>query len=511
MQLQDNTNSSKRLIKNTLILYLRMFFIMLVTIFTSRLILAYLGVEDYGIYNAVGGIVGLFALISGSMSNSVMRFITFELGRHDKRNLQSVFSTSINAMLIISLIVILLGETIGLWFLNYKMNIPEDRMNAANWVYQSSIIIFVISLLNIPYNATIIANEHMKVFAYVSILESVMKLLIVYAIGLSSHDKLIVYVCLLVVVSLIIRLCYQTYCKRKFCECHYCRVNDFQLLKQLTSFAGWNFLGQGAFVVSTQGVNILLNVFYGVYVNAARGIAAQVQSAVLQFVNSFTVALNPQITKSYASRDFEYMHSLLFYGAKISFCLTFLITLPLYIETETVLSIWLVDVPQYAVSFVRLTLLYISVSVIPGTITPSIHATGRIKQFMIVVGIFELLIFFFSYISFKMNLPPESAYYVLILGNVVMIFVKIHILGKEIDMRSIRYVNKVIIPILLVFSFSAIFSCFILSLLRESILKLLVSIIVCSLSTIVFSYIFGCDSHEKQIVLSYLSSKIKRI
>lgn len=305
----QSLDNNKRIAKNTLFLYLRMFLMMAISLFTSRVVLSTLGVSDYGIYNVVGGVVAMFGLLSGSITNSITRFLTFELGKEDYEQIRKVFSTSLNVMFILSAVIFVVGEIVGIWFLNYKMNIPEGRMYAANWVFQCSLVTFIISLISIPYNSTLVAHEKMSAFAYISIFEVVMKLLIVYSLYISPFDKLKTYVVLLLLLSAVIRFIYGYYCKEHFQEVKYHFVYDKALLKQMTSFAGWNFFGQGAYMLNNQGVNILINLFFGVTVNAARGIATQVNSAVFQFVTNFMMALNPQITKSYATGKYVFFIS----------------------------------------------------------------------------------------------------------------------------------------------------------------------------------------------------------
>ena len=294
----DNTSNNKRIAKNTLMLYMRTMLTMAITLFTSRVILQVLGVDDYGIYNVVGGFVAMFGIVSGALTSSISRFLTFELGKGDTSRLNKIFCTSLNIQICISLLIVLLGELIGLWFLNYKMNIPPERLLAANWVLHCSLIAFAINLISIPFNAAIIANERMSTFAYVSILEVSCKLIIVYMLYLSPIDKLISYAILMVCVSLVVQSVYAIYCKRYFPECTYHRYFDKSLIKQMTGFAGWTFFTNGAMLFNTQGINILINIFFGVSVNAARGIATQVEAAVMRFVNDFTTAINPQITKN---------------------------------------------------------------------------------------------------------------------------------------------------------------------------------------------------------------------
>ena len=321
----DQSANSKRIAKNTLMLYIRMFFTMIVNLYTSRVILNALGVEDYGIYNAVGGFVAMFAVISNSLSAAISRFITFELGKGDKARINKIFSTSVLIQLLIALCIVLLAVTLGTWFLNTKMVIPDDRMHAANWVFYLSILTFVVNLISVPYNACIIAHEQMKAFAYIGILEAVGRLGIAFAIMVSPIDKLVFYALLMGLLAGGIRLLYGWYCKRHFEECHFGWVYDKELVKEIFGFAGWNFIGSASGVLKDQGVNVLLNIFSGPSVNAARAVATQVSSAVSQFSTNFMTALNPQITKSYATNEREYTFSLICKGARLSFFLLLLI------------------------------------------------------------------------------------------------------------------------------------------------------------------------------------------
>lgn len=330
----NNIENNKRIAKNALLLYFRTFFTMAVALYTSRVILKVLGIEDYGIYNVIGGVVAMFSAISGTLSSSISRFLTYELGENKSERLNRIFSTSVNIQVIISIIIILTGEIVGVWFINYKMQIPAERLIAANWVFQCSLFTFIINLISIPYNACIIAHEKMSAFAYISILEVTLKLVIVYSLLISPYDKLITYAILLTVVSLFIRSTYSIYCKRHFTECKYHLSYEKKLLKEMLSFAGWSFLGNSAYIFNTQGINILINIFFGVTLNAARGITTQVEGAIMQFVNNFTMAINPQITKSYASGEKDYMFSLICQGAKYSYILLLFFVIPFFFRNR---------------------------------------------------------------------------------------------------------------------------------------------------------------------------------
>ena len=328
------SSNNKRIVKNTLMLYCRTFVVLIVSLYTSRIVLNALGIEDYGIHNVVGGVVGMFSAISGSLSFAISRYLTFALGKGDNIRLNEVFCTSINILLGLSLLVVIIGEVGGLWFIYNKLVIPATRINAAVWVLQASLFAFCVNLLSIPYNALIVAHERMSAFAYISVLEAVLKLIVCYCIIIMPYDKLIVYSMLTAFVALIIRLIYGFYCKRHFEECKYRLVRDSQLVNGMGSFTGWSFLTHSIFVLNTQGVNILMNLFFGVTLNAARGIAVQVQNVITQFVLNFTSALNPQITKYYAQGNLKEMYILICRGAKIGFFLFLILALPILFESD---------------------------------------------------------------------------------------------------------------------------------------------------------------------------------
>jgi O-antigen/teichoic acid export membrane protein len=362
----DKTQNNKRIAKNTLALYIRMLFMMIVSLYTSRVILHTLGVEDFGIYNVVGGVVSMFSVISGSLSAAISRFITYELGKGDKDKLIRIFSSSVTIQIGLGLIILVLAELVGVWFLNDKMNIPDGRIYAANWVFQLSILTFIINLVSVPYNAAIIAHEKMSAFAYISILEVIAKLVIVYLLIISPIDKLIFYAILMATVALMVRFVYGYYCKRHFEECTYHFIFDKELLKKMFGFAGWNFIGAASSVLRDQGGNIIINLFCGPAVNAARGIAYQVNTAINGFVSNFMMALNPQITKSYASGERDYMMTLIFQGARFSFYILLLLSLPVIINVHYILTLWLKIVPEHTTFFVQLVLIFtMSESLIP--------------------------------------------------------------------------------------------------------------------------------------------------
>lgn len=504
----NETSNTKRIAKNTLVLYFRMFLLLAISLYTSRIVLQALGVDNYGIYNAVGGIVAMFSLISSSLTNSIMRFLSFELGKGDPTKLRKTFSTAINVMLLLSALLLLLGETLGLWFLNNKMNIPEDRMIAANWVLQCSILTFITSLISIPYNAAIIAHEKMNAFAYISILEAILKLLLAYALVVTMFDKLICYSLYILAISIVIRLIYGIYCKRHFEECSYTFVRDRKILGGMLSFAGWNFFAQGALIVNTQGVTLHINMFFGVAVNAARGIATQINNIANQFVNNFTTAINPQITKSYAAGDYEYMHRLIFSGAKFSYYLMFLIVLPICFETEEILKLWLGIVPDHTTFFVQLTLLSSMFTASNNTIITGLFATGNLNKFMLVVGLIEILNFPITYFSFKLGASAETSYIIYFVIYFILIFVRLLMAKDYLYMTAKEYIKQVYYPMVRVSIIPCIIVWGITMFFQDSAVRL-VSVTIISIMTSCLSiYIFGLSKEEKTFVERTILKKI---
>lgn len=504
------TDNNKRIAKNTLLLYFRMLFLMVISLFTSRVTLQTLGVENFGIYNVVGGVVAMFSIMSGSLSNAISRYITFELGKGDLVKIKKVFSTAVNVQIIMAVGVAILIEIVGVWFLNYKMNIPAERMVAANWVLQFSIISFAVNLISIPYNATIVAHEKMSAFAYISIYEAVMKLVVVYLLVVSPFDKLIVYALLILLISLSLRFIYGVYCKRKFEECTYQFVLDKPLLMKMTSFAGWNFLGSGSFLLMTQGVNMLLNMFFGVTLNAARGIATQVENVVNQFTANFGTAINPQITKSYAQDNFGYMHKLVFYGSKYSFFLVVVLCVPIILEANQILHLWLGLVPDYAVVFLRLTLIISMLAVISNTLVTSMMATGDIKKYQIIVGGLGMTIFPVVYFLYKLGYPPECSYYIQFLIFLLQLICRLWLLKDMIRLPVVSFLKEVIMKDLLVLGFTIVLPLILIYNYQESFWRFLAVGILCELSAFMSIYVFGLTNEEREKALKFIKNKIKR-
>lgn len=502
---QDN---NKRIAKNTLLLYFRMLFMMAVSLFTSRVVLNTLGVEDYGINNVVGGVVAMFSVLSGSMSSSISRFITFELGRGELHRLKTVFSTGVNIQLGMSLLVVLVAEAVGVWFLNCKMNIPEDRMVAANWVFQCSILTFVLNLLSVPYNAAIIAHEKMSAFAYISIIEVSLKLVIVYMLTVSPLDRLITYSVLFLCVGAMIRFIYGYYCKRHFEECTYHFVYDKAILKSMTSFAGWNFLGNGAYMLNTQGVNILMNMYFGVVVNAARGVATQVDAALKQFVNNFTTAVNPQITKSYAQGDLNNMHKLVCRSAKFSAFLMLFFAVPIILETDTILSLWLKNPPAYASVFLKWIIISSFMdTVLANSLVTSMFATGNIKKYQIIVTAVGCLVFPLSWVAFQLGFEPQVGYILYFIIYSILLFVRLYLLRDMVKLPIMMYVQEVLFKVLPTMALCFAIPSILVLTIGEGVTRLVSTVVLSTMVTSVTAYHFGLNESEKKYLIE-LTNKV---
>ena len=508
------TQHTQRIAKNTIILYFRMLFLMLIGLYTSRVILKTLGVADYGTYNLVGGVISMFSILTSSLSTAISRFITFELGKGQSERLNKVFSTSVNVQLILGLVVVIFSETIGVWFLNTHLQIPQERMVAANWVLQCAIASFVLGLLMVPYNASLIAHENMNIFAYISILEAVLKLVIVFALYISPYDKLITYAILLFAVSCLIRWIYATYCKRHYEECSYHYVYDKPLLKEMTGFAGWNLLGDGSWILNNYGVNILLNLFFGpvtgIVLNAARGIATQVDNIVQNFVRNFMTALNPQITKSYAAGDLEYMHKLVFAGAKYSFFLMMFFAIPICLETELILKLWLDVVPDYAVVFVQLTLLSSMCVILGNTLITAVFATGKIRNYELVMGLMALSNFPIVWIAFKMGASPVAAYIVYFCVYFAMIFVRLYMVKDLINMSAMLYIKEVFVKIVAVATCALLIPLYFYLSQDDSIYRFLRIMFSSVITSLLCIYALGMNKGERFIIINVLKNKLRK-
>ena len=495
-------------------LYVRMLLLMLVSFYTSRVVLEALGVEDYGIYDVVGGVVTMLGFISGSLSGACSRYITYEIGRGTSGDVLRVFNCTLTIFYILALVVFLIAESLGLWFVCTKLTIPSDRIVAAICVYQCSIFTFLLSIVSIPYNATIIAYERMSAFALISIYEGIVKLIIALVIPFIVADKLIVYSILILITQISIRTIYIWYCKKNFVEIKKTNILwDSALSRELLSYSGWNLIGNLAVIGSNQGISMLLNIFFGPVVNAARGIASQIQSAVIQMLSGFTTAMRPQIVKSYASNDMSAMQSLVISGTKLSFFLTLIIVVPIYINVEYILDIWLKDVPAHTVSFTRLLLISSLLASYRVSILSAVHATGNIKRFQIIEGILLLTVVPVSYIALKwFNVSPDHVFVIYLIIETITQFARAYIVFPMIKLPFANYIRKILLPTILALIPIIIISYFIYSNIPATNFKQLIySCLLAILITLFFVFVLGFTRNEREYIFSVITSFLKKI
>ena len=497
----------KKMAKNAGMLYFRMLLTMAVALYTSRVILQTLGVEDFGIYNVVAGFVTMLGFLNSAMSSATQRFLAFELGKPGDKDMPGIFSMSMNIHILIALFVLILGETLGIWFVRTQLTIPIDRMFAAEWVFHLALLSFMVSIISVPYNALIIANERMSVFALVSIIDVTLKLLIVFMLSWFGMDKLILYAILTLAVVFTIFMIYRGYCKVKFTESRFRLYWDKKLFHIMLSYTGWNLWGNIAAVTSGQGVNVLLNIFFGPTVNAARAIAMQVSGALNSFVQNLQVAINPQIIKSYAAEDMAYMHQLVCYGAKYNFFLLFLLSMPVLINTETVLQIWLGIVPEYTSVFIQLIIFNILIDCISAPLITSAQATGKIKLYQIIVGGLLLLNLPLSYLVLRTGAEPYSVIYMGILVSVLALIARLIILKKLVSLPVKKYIKDVLgRAVLIILSVSVLYYLlFEFLLIRNGFWWDSIFISICVLFTII---LLGFDRIERDFIVSKLRYKL---
>lgn len=505
------SENNKRIARNTLFLYFRMGIILLVSLYTSRMVLKYLGVEDFGIYNVVGGVTSLMTIVNTSMTIATNRYLAFHVGKGEPEQLHKTFCITFTIYSYLCVLFFVLAETIGLWFLNTHLNIPTDRMIAANWIYQFTIFSVINSLLADPYNAAIVAHEHMGIYAYVSIFEYSLKLGVVLCLPFISYDKLIAYAAMYLVVRLIVTMIYRVYCIRKFPECRFRYYHDSAMFREILSYSGWNLFGAGAAAAKGAGVNILLNIFFTASVNAARGIAGQVNGALEMFVSNFTFAVRPQITKYYAQDNLEEMFKLVIRSTKFSWFLLWMVKLPMLIEASMLIKLWLGQLPDYVVSFTRMTILLSAIGAISSPIMTVIHATGRIKFYQFVVGMLQIMIVPICYIVLKWGGNPLSVYVVALLVDLVAIVVRLCIAKKLIPSLPMRrYVREIFWPITIVgICASVIPVCFHVYF-TMTLVHAIINCAIAVLSTVVVAYSIGLRYDERAYLIGILKTKLNR-
>ncbi len=505
-------SESKRIVKNTMFLYIRMFLIMGITLYTSRIVLKELGVSDYGVYSLVGGFVAMLGFFNSAMSTATQRYLSFDLGKGDYNQLKKTFSVTFTIHIAIAILGLLLAETIGLWYINYKMVFPDNRLFAVNVVYQFSILTFVLNIIQVPYNALIIARERMNIYAYVSILEAILKLFIVFLLVYFGSDKLITYSILTFAVAFIIRLIYQIYCRKEFEESRYKFQYDKKYYKELISYSGWNLFGNIAGVSKGQGVNIVLNLFFGTVVNAAYGVTNQVYSAVNMFVSNFQLALNPQIIQNYSKGNLKQSQYLIFQGSKFSFFLMLILVTPLLLNTEYILQLWLKEPPEHTMFFVQLCLINLLIDCLSNPLMVGAQATGNIKWYQIIVGSLVFLNLPISYLILKLGFAPYSVYIVSIVISLISLQFRLYFLKKVMNFEVKKYYFIVLPKILMLGCLSAVIIFIIKNYWRYELnfLTFIITSIVVTSVLILLILFLGVTKNEKEIAIQFIKQKVKR-
>lgn len=503
-------SENKRIAKNTVFLYIRSFLMMAINLYASRIILQALGVEDYGLYGAIGSIVAMFTIINGSLSSGTSRFLTYELGRGDMVKLKKTFNASLAMHTAMAGFLFLLMETVGLWFVNYKMNIPAGREFAANIVYQMSVLTCMFSLTQVPYSATIISHEKMDIYAYVGLVEAIFKLsLVVALLYLPFGDNLIAYSIILALWGAGLQIFYRFYCYKRFEETHISFCREKTIYKEMLSYSVWDTIGAFCATGNSQGINILINIFFGVTVNAARQVAYQIESGVNQLAANFTTSITPQIVKSYAKGDKKRFFQLIYEAGRYSYFLMFLIAFPIILEADYILKLWLVEVPEYTVLFTRFVLAIALYRIIVRSTINGVHATGDVKTLNLTSGVYSACSFLpLVYLLFKFGLPVWSCFIVYAFNGIVCNFFEARALYKNEKFDILRYIVYVYLHPIAVSMIAAILPFVIIATMEESFLRLVLTLIVNSLCTIICVYILGINQDTRKKVNSFILNKI---
>lgn len=504
---QSNNN---RIAKNTIFLYVRMLLIMAVTLYTSRVVLQTLGVEDFGIYNVVGGLASSFAFFSSSLSNATQRFLNVELGKNDIIGVGRIYSLSILIYVIIIIVVVMVAECLGLWLLNNKLIIPSERLIAANWVFQTTVIGLAITLIGSVFDSVLIARENMKIYAYIGVVEVFMKLVIVYVLSWGSLDRLKLYSVLFLVTHILVRSISVVYCVRKYPECKFRLFWDTGLFVDMFRFIGWNGLGTAVWMINEQGINVLLNMFFGPIVNAARGVSSQVSAAINNFSNNFFTAVRPQIVKSYAAKDLSYFDKLIKLSSKYSFFLIWLLCLPVIMRSEGILRLWLHDVPDYAPEFVQWILLYTCVNVLTNPLWSGIQAIGKLRKYIICGSLVFFLAFPISYFFLRLGYSPIIVFQILVVVRILYLVTVINVFRQFVDFSVLSYLRQVILPISGVVFLSGILSKIVSSYVGTDIWGIF-SMTICSIAITLFCvFLIGMSVNERIFFVNKVRCFLKK-
>ncbi len=501
-------SSNKQIAKNTLLLYFRLFITMVVGLYTSRVVLEELGEVDFGIYNVVAGVVILFSFINGAMSSATQRFLTFELGKGNVAMVKKIFGVSLTIHALIAVVIFVLAQTVGLWFIDNELSIPAHRMDAAYFVYQMAILTTCLNIMTIPYNATVIAHERMKFFAYVSIVEVLLKLGVAVALIYYVSDKLELYGTLMLSVSAVMFVVYYLFCRGHFPSARFTLVKERRIYKKLFSFLGWSLMGGAATMGASQGLNMMLNIFFGVAINAAVGVANQVNSTLISFVTSFQTAFRPSVVKLYAAGRIEELVRLINTSAKFSYLLLFCIATPIALNIDEVLSLWLVKVPPYAAQFSLLILLYSLFETLSGPLWMTMQAVGKIRNYQIVISLLFASNLLFSYIFLKAGFSPSVVFVIKAAVDIICLVARLLFIRHHIDFSISRFCKRVIIPVALVSVVSLVLP--LVYLYMELPLPLIFTSLLFVVGVVPAAYIFALTPHERGLVRSKLKSRWKK-
>lgn len=507
-----NKGDNKRILKNTLLLYVRMFITLSISLFTTRIIFQVLGISDMGIYNIVGGVISMLGILTNTMAGSSQRFISYELGKGQLSSMKNVFSSILLIHTILAFVLLVVAEVFGTWFVNTQLVIDESRMYAANWVYQMSVLTFVIGILTVPFTASIMAHEKMGIYAYFSILDVIMKLVIIYVLIYVDGDNLIWYSVLLAIASLLSSSINIIYSYRKFEECCFKFYYDKGLFKSIFAFSGWNLMGQGIIISNAQVVNILLNLFYGTAVNGARGIAQRINDVVVQFVYQFQTALKPPIIKSYAANEVQRSSQLIVSGMKMCFLLMMILSMPIIICTDEILTLWLGESPDYTSNFVRLLIIDTLIDTMTGPIEAGINATGHIKKIRIYTSLVLLVIIPVSYILLKIGFSPYWVLLTNVITTIITLLIRIKILSDMFSLHPMLIIRQTLVICYLTFLLSLLLPLLIYNYMDCGLYAKTAITLVCSLlAAIIFSYLIALNRQERIFINNAIVQFINKI
>lgn len=502
------TQNYKRIAKNTLFLYLRMIIVMAVSFYTIRILLDTLGVVDFGLYNLVASFVAIMIFLNSTLTSGTQRFLTIEIGKNDLVKLKQTFSTAMLIHIALAFIILFIGETVGLWFLLEKMNIPENRIDSAFWVYQFAIFSTMITVVQVPYNALIIAHEKMHIFAYISILDAILKLFIVYLLLISSYDKLITYAILMFCISLFIAFIYRTYVIKHYEESHFELSFDKEIVKSMIYFSGWNIFGTLGSLLSAQGINIILNIFFGPIAVAARTISMQVSSGLTQLTNGFQQAITPHITKLYAQNKLDEMNDLLYQNSKYAFLLTWILALPVLIQTEYILGLWLIEIPENSVLFCQIIIVHTLIMSLNRPYVMAIHATGNMKQTNITAGVLLMMVLPISYILLENGYSIISPLVIFIIATILCFVIELYYLKKWINVSVINFFKNTLIPVAIIAILSAVPMYYLENIFISSFIKLVLVTTISMFLIFILAYLIALNKEEKIKIKTIIKNKL---